>query len=169
MYSQRGETDTIFVAGIPAAGKSSFGRWMEAQHRYINADLEVPECIPALRIRAEWDRLMTAQDAGPLLSELRGRRQRTLLNWGFPPGCLPAVEALQRAGVELWWFDADEAAARSAYATCGKGTLVDFDNQLSQIHASWPKIERVFGTNSIKVLNADGSRLGCDQIWRQME
>jgi hypothetical protein len=49
----------ILIAGIPASGKSTFGKWLAKTHGFIHVDMELPQTDPsslrAMGLESEWD------------------------------------------------------------------------------------------------------------------
>lgn len=93
----------LLVAGIPAAGKSSFCRYLTREHGFTHYDLECwPTGWPAPELRDVWN-----SSRPHFMSELRGRHLATALDWGVPPHCLNWVSELQGLGVQYVWFSGD--------------------------------------------------------------
>ena len=101
--------DIVLIAGIPASGKTSFGDYLRDRKHFLHIDLEAPDgsFLYALTKSVRVGRV------DGFLEALKGNATRIVLTWGFHTDDLNIVQALKRAGVELWWFDADEEAARS--------------------------------------------------------
>ena len=72
----------ILLSGIPATGKSAFGRYLAHEHGFVHYDLE---CDPNSWPRPELEQLWN-NDRAAFVAHVR--QQRTVLNWGFPVHCL---------------------------------------------------------------------------------
>lgn len=153
----------LFVAGIPASGKSHFGRWLQAIHGYLHIDAEIPGQLDAYALHEVWDAGLRQANAGAFVEAVQALGRPVVLNWGFPPRCLPFVTSLRSEGFAVWWFDADYSAARLAYSRLGR-PVEAFDRQIAVIQAAWPAIEEVFAPNIIRALNARGARRREDAI-----
>jgi hypothetical protein len=146
----------LLIAGIPATGKSHFCRWLAREHRYRH--LDVDSVGPT--IQSELD---------SVLADLRGighrPESRVVVDWGFPPECLPFVRALKDAGARLWWFDGDRERARAAFVERGTVPLPCFVAQMEKIEAQWRDIRDAFAPHLLDVIAKDGERMPPEDIW----
>lgn len=123
------ERTTLLPAGIPAVGKSSFGRYLVHEHAFAHYDLEChPHGWPYPETKPLWD-----VSRGTFVAQLRKLHERVALDWGFPPTFLPWVRELLTAGVRLVWFTADIARARAIFVQRGGIPIADFDRQVRRI------------------------------------
>ncbi len=113
----------ILIAGTPATRKSTYCGWLRAAKGFIVLDL-------ARDSQAVDEEIA---EAGSLTAFVQGLPRRTVIDWGFPAGSIPAIYLLKEAGVELWWFDGDHDAARAACLELGKGSLDDFERQSENV------------------------------------
>jgi hypothetical protein len=157
--------DLLFLAGVPAAGKSYLGRQLQEAHGYLHIDAELPGELDAHGLHQIWDAGLACSNAQPFVEAVRALHRPVVLNWGFPPHCLPFVASLRSAGFAAWWIDADHAAARAAYREIGRPVEL-FDLQIGRIRAAWPAIQKVFSPNVIRVLDASGVRKPVDEVLR---
>src|SRR5216683_8158329 len=116
----------LFIAGIPAAGKSNLGNWLEAQHGFIHIDDEKNHRLDELGVHDLWDSCLASMDCAPFAQQLRQLRRPVIFNWGFPGSYWPAAAALKQAGFTCWWFDADIVRARLEFQRMGK-SFADFE------------------------------------------
>lgn len=158
----------ILLAGIPATGKSHFCRWLSAQHGYVHVDIEKADFRHSLGLCHVWDIMESSGDALPLITALRRLGPRVILDWGFPPHCLPIVTTLKNNGANLWWFDGDYDKARHEFIKRNTVALASFDHQINQIRQSWNKISAVFEGRCMNVLDANGQRMLSEAIWASM-
>ncbi len=100
---------------------------------------------------------------------MRGLGKPVVWDWGFPPELIEAIGRLKRAGVGVWWFNADHRTARNAFITRGTVPVECLDIQMPKIVKAWPDIRRVFEPNILETLGADGVRKAPEEIWRQMQ
>jgi hypothetical protein len=155
----------LFLAGIPASGKSTFGRWLEANHGFVHIDPEEDKRLANLGLESAWAPCVTSADCSAFSTALRGFEKPVVFNWGFPVSYLPTVASLKRVGFSCWWFDADIAHARSAFLARKKGTAADFEKQVGEITSSRSAIRSVFLDNSVLALDQDGTYLNPEAIW----
>lgn len=158
----------LLIAGIPGAGKTSFSSWLSDAHGYVHVDVDAAvEEDPVIQMLLHRDLLNVQELAEILLS----RGPDVVLDWGFVPSLLGRVRQLVRKGFEPWWFTGDEKAARQAFLAAGKAPEQLFDLQLGDIHASWPRIEKVFNGHILPVIGSSPegvSRLQPQDLYRRM-
>ena len=116
----------LLVSGIPAAGKSWFGRYLARDHGFAHYDLEChPPGWPHPDLKVLWD-----QSRSSFVEELRRRHGSVVLDWGFPSHCVSWVRELQAASVQLVWFECDIDRARALFVERGGRTLSSFERQI---------------------------------------
>ncbi len=155
----------LFVAGMPAAGKSHFGEWLQGTHGYHHIDAEKLGAFTPLGLQDSWNLGASTQDFSRFSSMCLRLGRPVLVNWGFPPHCLALAIALVDSGFEQWWFDGDRVAARDAYVDAGRDPTL-FDQQTSEIARHKGEILKLFDGRSIRVLDSLGERVDPAQIWR---
>ena len=158
----------ILVAGIPAAGKTSFGRWLSHQHRFIHVELENRAVRDGLKLADPWRLLRDRRSRGPLIAAVMGLGPSVVLDWGFPPAWLPAVKHFGDCGAELWWLDGDRARAREEFIACRAVPVDCFDRQIAKIDRWWSEIAAIFGMRRLYVFDRRGSRMAPEHIWAKM-
>lgn len=128
---------TVLISGIPASGKSSFGGWLAARHGWIHVDMEHGG-LAAIGADAFWNLGLQTGSFGPFVKFLQGCEQSVVCDWGFPVQFSGTIERLHAHGMETWWFDGDDAAARESFLKRGRGSAAAFDKQLAEIRKYWP-------------------------------
>ena len=119
----------LLLSGIPASGKSSFGRYLACEHAFAHYDLEChPRGWPHPELKAIWD-----SSRANFVGELKRLHERIALDWGFPVGALPRVRQLLAVGVRLVWVAADIARARALFLQRGGIPVNNFDSQVQGI------------------------------------
>jgi hypothetical protein len=156
--------DVILIAGIPASGKTSFGDYLRDAKHFLHVDLEAPDefFISVL------DESVRVGQVQVFLDVLKQNATNVVLTWGFHPGDFNIIQVLKSAEVELWWFDADEDAAREQFLARGTAPFASFLAQLSRINTAREQIEACFAPRIIETLRADGSFLSRDEIFETM-
>jgi hypothetical protein len=157
--------DVILVAGMPACGKTSFGDFLRDKKYFLHVDLEAFEGSYLHRI---WEASLRVQQLELFVETLKQKASRIVLTWGFDPGNLDIVRALNTAGVELWWFDADEEAARKSFLARGTLPIEYFEAQLSRIREAWADMESCFRPHVIQTLPATGEFLTYEEVFKIM-
>ncbi len=166
----------LFVAGVPATGKSYFGNWLEKHHGYVHFDPEQNSRLTEKGLNSAWHNIATTGAIG-LFSYLVSRiPEPVVLNWGFPPARIEAVDAIKACGFTLCWLDGDWDTARAEFIERNKRSAPEkrisvecFDIQRNAVLAKWSRIEDLFGANVIGVLTRDGSRLAPELIYDRIE
>lgn len=149
----------LFVAGVPATGKSWLGQWLAKEHGYlhIDADRDRGADFDRAGVHNEWDELISTGRASAFVQAIGRLPKPVIVNWGFPTRYLYVVSALQAEGVRTWWFHAQRHLARQAFVARGGIDLVYFDRQMDDIDREWLLIASVFGSHVVEGLHSDGS------------
>ena len=139
----------LLLSGIPATGKSTFGRHLASRRGFVHYDMERAATWPRPDLHPTWNRSRAA-----FVTKLKEIHPRVVLDWGFPVGCLPLVRELEAEGVRLVWFSGDIAEARKAFGQRGDGALQDFDAQVAAVaQAGFPSS---LGCTVVNTLGANG-------------
>jgi hypothetical protein len=140
------------VAGTPASGKTSFGDYLRDKKHFLHVDIEEFE---GSYFHAVWAAALRLKDMSLFLNTLKERSHNTVLSWGFHLDDLQIVADLKRAGVRLWWFEADEARARERFISRGADSIDLFEAQMKRIKNNRGKIEELFQPNILTTLRSD--------------
>jgi len=164
----------ILIAGIPASGKSSFGKWLADTKGFLHVDMELldnePGSLGKNGLRKEWDAFCNGSDHDSLIRELKGRTASVVLNWGFPAWTLHVVSALKASGVSLWWFDGDRVVARRLFEERARQRLCVSDSQFRRLAhqlVGWPA-ERTFELQR-QMVCFDNQYEGLSKAWAEIE
>lgn len=157
----------IFVAGIPATGKSWLGNWLEDRQGYVHIDAERDGGARFDRInsRAGWEHLVQVGHADLFMAAVARSQRPVVLNWGFPTQRLYVVSALKAAGIRPFWLGADREHARAAFIDRGGIDVQFFDRQMDDIDREWLRIQEVFGARVIQGLDSRGRQRLPGQLW----
>ncbi len=122
----------MHLAGIPATGKSSFGRYLAREYGFVHYDLECfPRGWPVPSFHEVW-----ASSPYEFARRALSAHSRVAIDWGFPVGCLNIVDELKKAGARLVWFTGDITHARLLFVSRGGIPVENFDSQVTQIKAA---------------------------------
>ncbi len=154
----------LFVAGVPAAGKSYFGRWLESHQGFIHIDPEENHLLDSLGVDPTWGACVASLDCNAFANALRQLDRPVVFNWGFPVSMLPVVAALKSAGFACWWLDANITQARAEFKRMGK-SMTSFEQQVAAIDAARDTILQVFQPNVITKIDKAGVRVSPEAIW----
>jgi hypothetical protein len=151
----------LLICGIPATGKSTFGRWLQEEHGFTFVELEAAEhqgnSLDQNGLRLTWESFWRGEDFKSFPEALFGLRGSLVVEWGFPANLLHVVLVLQRAGLVPWWFEGDRLAARHLFTSRDQRPPELFDHQMACISAAWCSIAPIFGDRILRVVNPDGS------------
>jgi hypothetical protein len=121
----------LLLAGLPATGKSEFGRYLAQAHGFAHFDLENGGW-PSAVAHEVWN-----QSRSEFVALIRNLHDRVALDWGFPPAYLSWAHELSACSVKPIWFGGDRAQVRANYTNralrTGRGTAVELDRQLCAI------------------------------------
>lgn len=155
----------ILLSGIPATGKSTYGRWLEKNKGFIHLDVENETRGLKKNLASGF---FSSTSSIPHLEELKKLGAPVLLDWGFPPENLSFVQKLKQEGVTLWWFNGDHDAARRAFIARNTVAVECLDIQMPKIVRCWDQIKQVFHPNILEVLKSNDRRMNYDQIFDEM-
>ncbi len=145
------------LCGIPACGKSSYGRWLEREKRIAFVDVEEDGELQSAGLEEHWSRLFAdLTHASEFANAVFREERQVVLGWGFPVEYLPVVSALRNSQIDVWWLDGDRDAARESFLRRGSISVELYDRQIANIEAHWPEIASLFGTERIIRVVAPG-------------
>lgn len=153
------------LAGIGATGKSSYGRWLEAERGFWHIDVE--NYTPNERAFVEaWWRLCNGR-AAP--EDITAAAERPIvIDWGFPPSAFQMVDRIKGFDIPIWWFDGDRDAARASFIKRRTEDVASFDRYLAELQQYWAKVEPIIRDSTINVIYADGSYMPPQDIYKIM-
>jgi len=170
-------TRRILISGVPGAGKSHFRKWVMRELQWSTMQVDGN---PSLAAELEQiNHLLGANRPGAaaeacqkMTASFLPAGQNGIIEYEFPPACLPTVKLLRDAGFLLWWFEADWDVARrarlAAHADRAPQAGEEFDRQRGRVLGAWDQIRPVFEPNILMTLAADGTRLPAVEIARRM-
>jgi hypothetical protein len=84
----------LLLSGVPATGKSTFGRWLEQRHGFTHVGIEA-DGLARFGLANAWAEVLGSPptDVEPLVGALRGVGRPVILSWGFPLRCFPLVRS----------------------------------------------------------------------------
>ena len=162
----------IFLAGVPATGKSTYGNWLEQAHAFVHVDLEESQTDPTKRIVQS----LMWKEPERILKYLDTLHRDVVLNQGFPPGeqSIAYLQQLRERGIVLWWFNGERQAARHEFEKRNQQygphaiDIRAFDYQMDQIEKYRKPLEDLFQPNILEVLKPDLTRMCSNEIFEIM-
>jgi hypothetical protein len=152
----------LLVAGTPASGKTSFGDYLRDKKHFLHVDIEE---FDGSYLHSVWMAAVKLKEMWLFTNTLKERSHNVVLTWGFHLDDLQIAADLKRAGVRLWWFEADEARARERYIARRNGGIDVFEAQMKRIKNNRGKIEELFQPNILKTLRPDNSCMTFREIF----
>jgi hypothetical protein len=155
----------LLISGVPATGKSGFARWLQKKKSFLHFDVELPGVLERAGLQDSWEQMfLPTGSVMPFLHALHNLQRPVVIDWGFPPHCLPVIKALKERNVEVWWFTGKREIARSKF--CERGVLDPqlFDAQMNRIELNWLQIAAVVGEHVIETLKPNGDRVSPEII-----
>jgi hypothetical protein len=155
----------LLITGIPGMGKTNFGNYLAAEHRYVHIDMESGNYISAIMV-------------SPInFIENFVKEERVVVTWGFVPSDeqINTVKLFRNYGFKIIWFDGDRVAARREFTKRDQAngfeylnkSLMALDLQLGRIENTKviDKIEPII----INTFNKDHAFKHLDQIFNEIE
>jgi hypothetical protein len=160
----------LLICGIPATGKSTFGRWLKREHGFTFVELETAahqeNSLDQNGLRLTWEAFWRGEDVRSFPEALFSLRGPLAVEWGFPVNLFHVVVVLQRAGLVPWWFEGDRLAARQLFTSRDQRPPELFDHQMAAISSAWNSIAPVFRGRILRVVNPDASFEKHDDIYK---
>lgn len=156
-------TRILLLAGLPGTGKSSFAHFLACEVGFAPYDLErYPQGWLRPELHGDWER-----DRAVFVCKLRRQHPAgVVLDWGFPPKCLPWIEELEFAGVQCVWLTGDRKRLRERFIMRGGIPVHCFDGQLAAIEVAGLPGNRAWPT--IVTLDAAGNSPTWKTVWQQL-
>ena len=161
-FTEQAVGKILLVAGTPASGKTSFGDYLRDKKDFLHVDIESFE---GSYLHSVWVAALKLKDMSLFLNTLKERNPNAVLSWGFHLNDLQVAADLKRAGVKLWWFEADEMRARQRFIARNGVSIDVFEAQMKRIKNNRAKIEELFQPNMLTTLRPDNTSLTFPQIF----
>lgn len=148
----------ILLCGIPASGKSVFGKYLQDKHNYTYVPME-NDMWPDMTMRSLWNHVFEAKRQYNAVEKfvcyLHDNYENVVLDWGFPMTQIEVVGLLKRQWCEIVWFSCSVVVARKRYIKRNKNSATYFDNQIKSIEENNEKIIKNLDPKVIDVLKID--------------
>jgi|ERR1035438_6359219 hypothetical protein len=142
----------VLLSGRPGTGKTAFANWLAENRGFVDVETD-----------AEWNTwgplvcIQSLEKAIETRNRVRALGPDVIVEWGFKVALLGCVRYLRAAGLESWWFDGDEMAARQGYINRrgdSPEAMRAYQVQVDEIQAAWPQLERFYGDHIIRTVSA---------------
>lgn len=162
----------LFLCGIPASGKSSFGEYLRDNHGYFSIDME--HDWPDESLHAIWNTVFSVKrdesNVKKFVDSVTSKSRNTVLDLGFPINetYFWIIPLLERYGCHVVWFECEEDVAKKRYLDRDKRPIAWFDTQMTNIRAGWKVIEETINPIIINVLKADKSGKTDEELYLEL-
>lgn len=114
------------IAGVPASGKTTVGRYLGKEKGFLHIDLEERNPL--------WNELLVVNPAS-LIDDLLSHERDLVVTWGFPPEMrsIHVVNLFKEKGFTLIWFDGNRKAALREFLRREGGEPRAFREQINGI------------------------------------
>jgi len=116
----------LLIAGVPASGKTTVGRYLGKEKGFLHIDFEDRNPL--------WNELLVVNPAS-LIDDLLSHERDLVVTWGFPPEIksIRVVNLFKEKGFTLIWFDGDRKAALREFLHREGGEPRAFREQINGI------------------------------------
>jgi dephospho-CoA kinase len=151
----------VFLCGMPASGKSEFGKYLQDKHGYTYIPME-EKVWPDNKLRLLWNDVFNSKNqynkVEKFVCYLYENYENVVLDWGFPITQIRIVELLKRQWCEIIWFVCDTTIASQRFIKrSGTEAVSKFDSQVKDIKENVQNIEKSLNPKIIDVLKEDKS------------
>jgi shikimate kinase len=143
----------IFLCGIPASGKSSFGSSLAKTDNYLYVDAENE--WPDDNLHRAWDAMFT--DFSKIDDFVNMAGDQVVFDWGFrvTPSSIGIVIGLKARGYIPVWFECPAEIAKKRYIARDNRSIQAFDDQIANIDSNRGIIKEFINPIIINVLDRD--------------
>lgn len=159
---------SLFIAGVPAAGKTHFCNWLVETRGYVHLDFEKAESVGSNGVEAEVSELQETGNPQPLMKALASKARPVAFNWGFVPDAYPFVKSLLEFGMSPVWFAASRELARKEFIIRGGIRVEFFDIQMNRIGSRQNELAQLFKSCVVWTIDENGNRLQPESIYAEI-
>lgn len=162
----------VLICGIPASGKSDFGKYLRDKHNYTYISVEDKEWSDK-KMQALWEEVFTEKrqydKVEKFVCYLYDNYENVALDWGFPMDQIRIPELLKRQWCEVIWFSTSISLAKKRFVKNNKNSATYFDTLVKSIEESNEKIMKDLKPKIIDVLKEDRSRKTDNEIYHLLD
>lgn len=165
----------LILWGVPGTGKSTFAKYLVAEHGYVHIDTDVGgagDSKAAKAWRAVLNGTGTPED---FVKIARYNPQPVVMEYGMFANDqgLALLRRLRDSGTEAWWFDGDRQAAFEAWQAenaKARPNFVDpmWHNVVALIDANYAMLKAFFGGNMVRAIEAGPVHVPPEQTFAAM-
>lgn len=148
----------LFISGMPACGKTTFGKWLEEKYGYKHFDFE--KIRPSLLEQhpSEMGEFVNLRIPKKLIDSLIREGAPIVFNWGFPVSRIDTAASIANQILPVW-FCAEPAIAEKRFKKRGGQPVSEFREQVSDLSIHKVRLDAVFRGNTIEMIDGSGSFL----------
>ena len=159
---------SIFLAGVPATGKTYFGDWLEKNYNYLHLDIENKESVINHNLLNEVGEFRNGNYES-LFYKFKEFEKPIILNYGFPPEYLSLIKNFFNYGLVPVWFDAKRNVSCEKFLERGGIDIKYFNIQMDKIEKYKIELNNAFGKCTIQTLRDNGTRVSPEDIYNNIK
>lgn len=164
----------IFICGIPASGKSSFGEFLRDKHGYFYIDMEHSPWADET-IHSVWDlifkELGNENRIGDFVKVLEAKGDKVVLDLGFVPNdaYFWIISSLRSFGCKVIWFNCPYDVARKRFVSRITSPPIElFEKQMNRISDNWKIIVDRINPEIVEIIREDGKSKTKNEIYTEV-
>jgi shikimate kinase len=158
----------ILLTGIPASGKSAFGKYLQDKYGYTYILLEANEWADK-ELQSLWNNVFKAKreynSVEKFVCYLHDNYENVALDWRFSVEQMRIAELLKRQWCEVVWLSCSTNFARKRFIKKNKNSATYFDTQIKNIEENKDKILKNLNPKIIDALKDDKTEKSPEEIY----
>lgn len=164
------EHKLVLLCGIPATGKSAFGKYLQEKYNYTYISID-DESWQDKKMQSLWNHIFQAKSEYDAVEKfacyLHENYKNVVLDWGFPMDKIRIAELLKRQWFEIVWLSCSTSLARQRFLQKHKNSATYFDTQIKNIKDNTDRIFKNLEPKVIDVLIKDKKDKTMDEIYSE--
>lgn len=163
----------IFICGIPASGKSTFGKYLKDNFGYFYIDME-HEWFDE-NLHAIWNLIFVSFEENRIrdfVNAVNAKSTNSALDLGFPlynDNYFKIIPKLKEFDCQIVWFNCDEEIAKQRFLKRPDSPSIEtFNTQMRNIRNNWDKVLDLINPVVINVLKSDKSGKTVEEIYNDL-
>ena len=164
----------IFICGIPASGKSSFGEFLRDVYGYFYIDMEHSPWADET-IHDIWDFIFSdlgnEDRVNDFIKVLGTKGDKIVLDLGFVPNDIYfwIVSSLKKFGCRIIWFNCSYDVAKKRFTNRQTSLPIElFEKQMRRISDNWEAICDRINPQIIEMVSEDGKSKTKNEIYTEI-
>lgn len=164
----------IFICGVPASGKSSFGNLLKDKYEYFYIDMEHSPW-PDEKIHSAWDLIFANFGNEAIIKDflilLKTKGDRIILDLGFVPNEIyfHIISTLKKFECRIIWFNCPFDIAKKRYLDRKTSPPMElFELQMERIKENWSMIISKIEPEIVEVVDKNRRDKTKKQIYEEI-